>query len=47
MSDVNARATSPDPEDVDESAEVDASEKLELQRQLALEVEQFEGGIEG
>lgn len=40
MSDVNQQGP-------DDATEVSEAEKIELQRQLALEVEQFEGGIEG
>ncbi|WP_298944343.1 hypothetical protein [uncultured Microbacterium sp.] len=44
MSDASGQATNPDP---DEGTELDEAEKIDLQRQLAFEVEQFEGGIEG
>lgn len=44
MSDAAGRATSPEPE---EGTEMDEAAKLEIQSQLAFEVEQFESGIEG
>ncbi len=47
MGDENTRATDPDQGVTDESVETDEAEKLELRRQLALEVEEFEGGIQG
>ena len=44
MSDASGQAPSSEP---DEATEMGEAEKIDLQRQLAFEVEQFEGGIEG